>query len=65
MFLLDGKPLALDTPFTDPATGVQYPANWLRLATPEERANYDDNYPCPQSSAGIGNRKMMMLGIAM
>lgn len=38
MFLLDGRPLALDTPFTDPATGVQYPANWLRLASPEERA---------------------------
>jgi hypothetical protein len=24
--------------FTDPETGVQYPANWLRLASPEERA---------------------------
>jgi len=38
MFILDGKPLPLDTPFTDPATGVKYPANWLRLASPEERA---------------------------
>lgn len=35
MFLLDGKPLALDTPFT--YNGVKYPANWLRLSTPEER----------------------------
>jgi hypothetical protein len=38
MFILDGKPLSPDVAFTDPATGVQYPANWLRLATPEERA---------------------------
>lgn len=36
MFLLDGKPLALDRPFV--AHGTQYPANWLRLATPAERA---------------------------
>lgn len=35
MFLLDGKPLALDAPFTH--DGIQYPANWLRLASPEER----------------------------
>jgi hypothetical protein len=38
MFILDGKPLSPDVAFTDPATGVQYPANWLRLASPEERA---------------------------
>ena len=37
MFLLNGNPLPLDTPFTT-ADGTQYPANWLRLATPEERA---------------------------
>jgi len=36
MFILDGKPLAPDVPFTH--DGIQYPANWLRLATPEERA---------------------------
>lgn len=36
MFMLDNKPLALDTPFTH--ADIQYPANWLRLATPEERA---------------------------
>jgi hypothetical protein len=36
MFILDGKPIPLDTPFE--ANGTSYPANWLRLATPEERA---------------------------
>jgi hypothetical protein len=35
MFILDGKPLALDKAFTH--NGVQYPANWLRLASPAER----------------------------
>ena len=38
MFILDGKPLSPDSPFTDPATGTQYPANFLRLSSPEERA---------------------------
>jgi hypothetical protein len=37
MFILNGKPLALDRAFTT-EDGTQYPANWLRLATPEERA---------------------------
>jgi len=32
MFLLNGKPLSYDRAFTD-ASGIQYPANWLRLAT--------------------------------
>lgn len=36
MFMLDNKPLALDVPFTH--GDIQYPANWLRLASPEERA---------------------------
>lgn len=35
-FLLNGQPLAVDTPFTD-ASGTQYPANWLRLSTQEEK----------------------------
>jgi hypothetical protein len=35
-FVLDNKPLPLDTPFEH--DGTSYPANWLRLATPEERA---------------------------
>lgn len=36
MFILDGKPLSPDVPFEH--NGIQYPANWLRLATPEERS---------------------------
>lgn len=36
MFLLDGQPLAVDTPFKTP-DGTQYPANWLRLSTAEEK----------------------------
>ena len=36
MFLLNEKPLALDTPFID-ADGNQYPANWLRLSSSEEK----------------------------
>lgn len=35
-FLLNGQPLAVDTPFTD-ANGTRYPANWLRLSTLEEK----------------------------
>jgi hypothetical protein len=35
MFILDGKPLSPDVAFTH--DGIQYPANWLRLASPEER----------------------------
>lgn len=35
MFILDGKPLSADVAFT--TGGVQYPANWLRLSSPEER----------------------------
>ena len=37
MFILNGKPLALDRAFTAP-DGTQYPSNWLRLASPEQRA---------------------------
>ena len=36
MFLLNGEPLAIDTPFKTP-DGTQYPANWLRLSTLEEK----------------------------
>jgi hypothetical protein len=36
MFILNGKPLALDRAFTT-ADGTQYPRNWLRLATPQQR----------------------------
>jgi hypothetical protein len=36
MFVLNGRTLVLDVPFTG-HDGTQYPANWLRCATPEER----------------------------
>ena len=36
MFLLNGKPISLDAAFTT-EDGTQYPSNWLRLATVEER----------------------------
>ena len=53
MFMLNDKPLALDTPFTH--NDVQYPANWLRMTTMEEKEaigitevaepdRYDDRY---------------------
>jgi hypothetical protein len=35
MFILDGKPLAPDVPFKH--AGIQYPANWLRLSSLQER----------------------------
>lgn len=35
MFILDGKPLSPDAAFTH--DGIQYPANWLRLSTLEEK----------------------------
>ena len=36
MFLLNGQPLQPDQPFEH--DGVQYPSNWLRLATEEEKS---------------------------
>ena len=35
MFILNGKPLSPDVAFT--TGGIQYPANWLRLATLEKK----------------------------
>ena len=37
-FTLNGNPLALDVPFTT-SDGTQYPANWLRLSTAEEKTD--------------------------
>ena len=62
MFILNNKPLGLDTAFTT-EDGTQYPNNWLRLASPEERAaigitevndalTYDDRFYW-----GVGNPK--------
>ena len=36
-FLINGQPLQVGRPFTD-ANGTQYPSNWLRLASEEEKA---------------------------
>lgn len=36
MFTLNGTPISLDVAFTH--NEIQYPANWIRLATPEERS---------------------------
>lgn len=36
MFLLNNQPLQIDTAFSH--NGVNYPQNWLRLATQQERA---------------------------
>jgi hypothetical protein len=37
MFMLNGSPLSPDSAFVT-SDGTQYPNNWLRLASPEERA---------------------------
>ena len=61
MFMLNDKPLALDTSFTH--NDIQYPANWLRMTTMEEKEaigitevaepdRYDDRYYW-----GVGNPK--------
>jgi hypothetical protein len=34
-FLLNGKPLVVDVPFT--VGDINYPANWLRLSTAQEK----------------------------
>ena len=62
MFLLNNKPISLDSAFTTD-DGTQYPANWIRLASPAERAaigiteiddapTYDDRFYW-----GVGNPK--------
>lgn len=48
MFILDGHPLSPDTAFEH--GGIQYPANWLRLALPEERTAIGiEEVPDPES----------------
>jgi hypothetical protein len=37
MFLLNNQPISLDVEFTTP-DGTRYPSNWIRLASPAERA---------------------------
>ena len=64
MFLLNGSPLPLDTPFT--IDGTSYPANWLRLTSIEEKnavgitevadttTHYDDRFYW-----GVDNPKLL------
>lgn len=37
MFIIDGQVINIDSPFKT-KDGTQYPANWIRLSLPEERA---------------------------
>jgi len=37
MFLLNGTAISLDVEFTTP-DGTKFPSNWIRLASPAERA---------------------------
>jgi len=37
MFTVSGKTIKYDRPWTHPDTGVQYPANWLRLTSLAEK----------------------------
>jgi hypothetical protein len=64
MFQLNGQLLGIDVPFTT-EDGTSYPANWLRLASPEERAaigitevadpeSYDDRFYW-----GVNNPKLL------
>lgn len=65
MFILNDKPLGLDNAFVH--NEISYPANWLRLASPEERAAigvtevddpavYDDRfYWGPQNPKDLSN----------
>lgn len=61
MFILNNQPLSPDVAFTH--DGVQYPANWLRLASPEERAAIgitevpDPPYYDQRFYWGVGNPK--------
>ena len=37
-YVLNGKKLQVGKAFVDPATSIQYPANWLRLASEADKA---------------------------
>ena len=63
-FLLNGQPLGVDRPFTD-ADGTQYPANWLRHASADDKAaigitEVADSEPYDQRFYwGVGNPKTL------
>lgn len=64
MYYLNGEPLRLDKAFTD-ADGNQYPANWLRNSTQEQRDALGITWVAPDPAAvydqhfywGVGNPK--------
>jgi hypothetical protein len=62
MFILNNQPLSLDRGFTT-EDGTQYPANWLRLSSPEERAalgiteTEDEPWYDQRFYWGVGNPK--------
>lgn len=64
MYYLNGEPLRLDKAFTD-ADGNQYPANWLRNSTQEQRDALGIVWVAPDPAAyydqrfywGVGNPK--------
>jgi hypothetical protein len=63
MFLLNNKPLPIDTPFE--VDGTQYPSNWLRLTTLEEKQAIGiTEVPDPETWDdrfywGVGNPKLL------
>ena len=72
MFMLDNHPVSVDCAFTH--KNIQYPANWLRLASPAERAaigitevadpeRYDDRfYWAPGNPKDLVTLKGNMVG---
>lgn len=70
MFMLNGQPLSPDNPFTT-QDGTQYPANWLRLASADEKAAIgieEVNDPEPYDDRfywGVGNPKDVEMVRAM
>jgi hypothetical protein len=63
MFMLNDKPLPIDTPFE--VDGTQYPSNWLRLTTLEEKQAIGiTEVPDPETWDdrfywGVGNPKLL------
>jgi len=72
MFMLNNHPVSVDCAFTH--NNIQYPANWLRLASPAERAaigitevadpeRYDDRfYWAPGNPKDLDQLKTQMVG---
>ena len=66
MYYLNGEPLRLDKAFTD-TDGNQYPANWLRSSTQEQRDALGITWVAPDPAAyydqrfywGVGNPKQL------